>query len=484
MASIDRFFFDRYGFAEADFSRFLAAALSEGGDYADLYFEHTTVSSILVDESLVKTATEGISMGCGVRVIAGEQTGYAYSDDLAPEKILKAAKIAARIASGPAHISTVGLSTVQPPHDFYPVALPSTERELAEKLDLVVRADRAARAHDPRIKQVRVTYGDQARHVLIAGSDGRVVTDFQPLVRLGVFTIAQEGSNLQSGSSGGGGRVGLEFFVGEHAPERFAGEAARQAIVQLEAQEAPAGEMEVVLGPGWPGILLHEAVGHGLEADFNRKGISAFSGRLGQRVASDLCTVVDDGTIPGRRGSLNVDDEGEPSQKTVLIEQGVLRGYLEDKLSAAILKTTRTGNGRRESYAHIPMPRMTNTYMLAGQDDPQGIIRSVRRGLYAVYFGGGQVDITNGKFVFSTSEAYLIEDGKITAPVKGATLIGDGPSVLTRVTAVGNDLKLDPGIGTCGKDGQSVPVGVGIPTIKVSQLTVGGTAPRGMSSFQ
>jgi TldD protein len=319
--------------------------------------------------------------------------------------------------------------------------------------------------------------------VLIAGSDGRVVTDFQPLVRLNVFTIAQDGSNLQSGSSGGGGRVGLEFFSGERSPEHFAKEAARQAIVQLEAREAPAGEMEVVLGPGWPGILLHEAIGHGLEADFNRKGISAFSGKMGQRVASDICTVVDDGTIPSRRGSLNVDDEGEPTQKTTLIENGILRAYLQDKLSSDILKTTRTGNGRRESYEHIPMPRMTNTYMLAGQDAPDDIIRSVKHGLYAANFGGGQVDITNGKFVFSASEAYLIEDGRITSPVKGATLIGDGPTVLTRVTAVGNDLKLDPGIGTCGKDGQSVPVGVGIPTIKVSSLTVGGTAPRGGQSF-
>ncbi len=483
MTTPDRFFLERFGLAEASLSQYLGAALAEGGEYADLYFEHTTSSSLLVDESLVKTATEGISMGCGVRVVAGEQTGYAYTDDLAPEKILKAARIAARIASGPARVSTVGLSALEAKHDFYPVALPSTDRELADKLELVVRADRAARAYDPRIKQVRVTYGDQIRHVLIAGSDGRVVTDFQPLVRLNAFTIAQDGSKLQSGSSGGGGRVGLEFFSDERAPEHFAKEAARQAIVQLEAREAPAGEMEVVLGPGWPGILLHEAIGHGLEADFNRKGISAFSGRIGQRVASEICTVVDDGTIPARRGSLNVDDEGEPTQKTVLIENGVLRGYLQDKLSAGILKTTRTGNGRRESYEHIPMPRMTNTYMLAGSDAPEDIIRSVRRGLYAVNFGGGQVDITNGKFVFSASEAYLIEDGRVTSPVKGATLIGDGPTVLTRVTAVGNDLKLDPGIGTCGKDGQSVPVGVGIPTIKVSQLTVGGTAPRSAQSF-
>jgi len=483
MAEPDRFFYSRFGLTDADLARYLASALSAGGDYADLYFEHTSTSALLVDESLVKTATEGISLGCGIRVVAGEQTGYAYTDDLAPEKILKAAQIAARIASGPAHVSTVGLSALSTGHDFYAVARPSTDRELTDKLALVERADRAARAHDSRIQQVRVSYGDQVRHVLIAGSDGRVLTDFQPLVRLSVFAIAQDGTKRQSGSSGGGGRVGLEFFSGERSPEHFAREAARQAIVQLDARDAPAGEMEVVLGPGWPGILLHEAIGHGLEADFNRKGISAFSGRVGQRVASDICTVVDDGTIPSRRGSLNVDDEGEPTQKTVLIENGILRGYLQDKLSAGILKTTRTGNGRRESYEHIPMPRMTNTYMLAGQDAPQDVIRSVKKGLYAVNFGGGQVDITNGKFVFSASEAYLIEDGQVTAPVKGATLIGDGPTVLTRVTAVGNDLQLDPGIGTCGKDGQSVPVGVGIPTIKVSQLTVGGTAPRSTQSF-
>jgi TldD protein len=479
----ERFFFERYGLTQAGLERLLAAALSEGGDYADLYFEHTTTSSILVDESLVKSASEGISMGCGVRVLAGEQTGYAYTDDLTPEKILKVAKIAARIASGPARLSSVGVTEVDRPYNFYPVVLAPTDRDLADKLELVERADRSARAYDPRIVQVRVTYGDQIRHVLVAGSDGRVVTDFQPLVRMSVFTIARQNGNLQSGSSGGGGRVALEFFQGESSPEHFAREAARQAIVQLDAREAPAGEFEVVLGPGWPGILLHEAVGHGLEADFNRKGISAFSGRMGQRVASEICTVVDDGTIPNRRGSLNVDDEGQPTQKTVLIENGILRQYLEDKLSADILKTTRTGNGRRESFEHIPMPRMTNTYMLAGTDDPQDILRSVKRGLYAVYFGGGQVDITSGKFVFSASEAYLIEDGKVTAPVKGATLIGDGPTVLTRVTAVGHDLKLDEGIGTCGKEGQSVPVGVGIPTVKVSQLTVGGTAPRDATSF-
>ncbi len=483
MAQKDTFFADTYGIAPGNLEQYLAAALSDGGDYADLYFEHTTTSSVMMDESLVKSASEGISMGCGVRVLAGEQTGYAYTDDLEPAKILKAARIAARIASGPARVSTVGLSAVEPPRNFYPVASAPTDRGLEEKLNLVRRADAAARAYDPRIQQVRVSYGDQIRHVLIVGSDGRAVPDIQPLVRLSVFAIARQNGSFHSGSYGGGGRVGLEFFADDHSPEHYAREAARQAIVQLGAREAPAGEMEVVLAPGWPGILLHEAIGHGLEADFNRKGISAFSGRVGQRVASEMCTVVDDGTVPARRGSLNVDDEGAPTRQTVLIESGILRGYMQDKLSAGLTRAERTGNGRRESYEHIPMPRMTNTYMLAGQEDPQEIIRSVKRGLYAVYFGGGQVDITNGKFVFSASEAYVIENGKITAPVKGATLIGDGPTVLTCVTAVGNDLRLDPGIGTCGKDGQSVPVGVGIPTIKVSQLTVGGTAPRASSSF-
>ena len=479
----DQFFNNRFGITPQDLEKYLAAALAAGGDYADLYFEHTTTTSILIDESLVKTATEGISMGCGVRVLSGEQTGYAYTDDLGSAKIFRAARIAARIASGPARVSTVGLSTLDSAHNFYQLVHPPTDSDLEEKLELVRRADQAARGYDARIRQVRVTYGDQIRQVLVAASDGRVAADKQPLVRLSVFAIAQQNGNLQSGTSGGGGRVGLDFFRGENAAEYHAREAARQAIVQLDARDAPAGETEVVLAPGWPGILLHEAVGHGLEADFNRKGISAFSGRMGQRVASELCTVVDNGTIPGRRGSLNVDDEGTPTHETVLIERGILRGYLQDKLSAGLLKADRTGNGRRESYEHIPMPRMTNTYMLAGPDDPQDILRSVRRGLYAVSFGGGQVDITSGKFVFSASEAYLIEDGRITAPVKGATLIGDGPTVLTHVAAVGNDLKLDPGIGTCGKEGQSVPVGVGLPTLKVRRLTVGGTSLSNAQSF-
>ena len=344
------------------------------------------------------------------------------------------------------------------------MTLPSVDAEITAKVELVMRADEAARAYDPRIREVRASYGDELRNILVVGSDGTFAEDSQPLARMNVSCIAKTEGNSARGSAGGGGRVALDFFFGEKTPEYFAKEAARQAILQLDAREAPAGEMEVVLGPGWPGVLLHEAVGHGLEADFNRKKTSAFAGLIGKRVASEKCTVVDNGTMPWRRGSLNVDDEGNPTQETVLIEKGILKGYLSDKLSARLMGMANTGNGRRESYEHIPMPRMTNTYMLAGQDDPQDIIRSVKRGMYAVNFGGGQVDITNGKFVFSASEAYLIEDGQITAPIKGATLIGDGPDVLTRVSMVGNDLKLDEGVGTCGKDGQAVPVGVGIPT--------------------
>jgi len=475
MQSERKFFEERFGVSEPDLEKYLAAALSAGGEYADLYFEYRASSSISLDESLIKSATQGVSAGVGVRVISGERTGYAYSDDLSSEKILKAARIAAQIANGPARVSTVGLSELRLVRNLYPVVVAPTDVEIAAKLDLVFRADKAARGYDPRIQQVRAGYADEVRHVLTVTSDGGISGDFQPLARMSVFCLAQDGKVIQRGSSGGGGRVELSFFLDEKTPEHFALEAARQAIVALTAVEAPAGEMEVVLGPGWPGILLHEAVGHGLESDFNRKKTSAFSGLLGQKVASELCTVVDDGTIPGRRGSLNVDDEGTPTSQTVLIERGVLKGYMQDKLSARLTKGALTGNGRRESYMHIPMPRMTNTYMLSGQSDPQDILRSVRRGLYAVQFGGGQVDITNGKFVFSASEAYLVEDGRITRPVRNATLIGDGPEVLKHVSMVGNDLELDEGIGVCGKDGQSVPVGVGIPTIKVDRLTVGGT---------
>jgi TldD protein len=469
-----RFFFDKYGLSHADVEKYLAAALSAGGDYADLYFEHSVSSALTMDESMIKSAARGLSAGCGVRVVTGERTGYAYTDDLSPARILHAARTAALIASGPSQQPKVGLQQGKR-HDLYPIATPTVDAELGKKLDLVMRADKTARAYDPRIKEVRASFADELKQVLVLGSDGSFAEDTQPLARLSVFVIARSETNSAHGNSGGGGRYALDIFQTEKSPEHFATEAARQAILQLDARECPAGEMEVVLGPGWPGILLHEAIGHGLEADFNRKKTSAFAGLLGQRVASDRCTVIDNGTIANRRGSLNVDDEGSPTAETVLIEKGILRNYLSDKLSAKLMGLPNTGNGRRESYEYIPMPRMTNTYMLAGDDDPGDIIRSVKRGLYAVNFGGGQVDITNGKFVFAASEAYLIEDGKVTAPVKNATLIGNGPDVLTRVSMVGNNLQLDEGVGTCGKDGQSVPVGVGLPTIKIDRLTVGGT---------
>ncbi len=471
----DSFFAQKFAIASPDLERYLGEALSAGGDYADLYFEYIVTTSISMDESIVKSATQGTSVGVGIRVISGERTGYAYSDDLAPEKILKAARVAAHIASGPAKIDKTALEP-GPQRDLYPVLTAPTDTSLAQRVQLVKRADQAARDADSRVYLVQVSYADSVRHVLVATSDGVISADKQPMTRLNVSAYARQGdAPPQNGYHGGGGRVGLEFYD-EHTPEYFAKEAVRQAIVLLDSVEAPAGEMTVVLGPGWPGILLHEAVGHGLEADFNRKGVSAFSGKIGQQVASPLCTVVDDGTIRNRRGSLNVDDEGMPTQKNVLIENGILRGYLQDKLSSRLLHEKPTGNGRREGYQHFPMPRMTNTFMLAGEDDPADIIRSVPRGLYCATFGGGQVDITSGNFVFSASESYLIEDGKITRPVRGATLIGNGPESLKHVSRVGHDLKLDEGVGVCGKEGQSVPVGVGIPTIRIDKMTVGGTA--------
>jgi TldD protein len=477
-ASHKRYFFDKFGVTERLLERCLGEALSAGGDYADLYFESVTATSLGVDEQIVKSASQGTSAGCGIRVLSGERTGYAYTDNLSPERLLHAARTAALIASAPAKQTVQGFVEA-PAADLYPVPLGGFDLDLAARLELILRADRAARAYDPRIVQVRASYSEELRRILIAASDGAFASDTQPLCRLNVFVIAKEDANITKGSAGGGGRAGLEQFTGSRSPETLAREAARGAILQLGAVPAPAGEMEVVLGPGWPGILLHEAVGHGLEADFNRKKTSAFAGLIGQKVASSKVTVVDNGTIAGRRGSLNVDDEGSATQETVLIEGGILRGYLTDKLSARLMGAANTGastgSGRRESYQSIPMPRMTNTYMLAGDDAPEDILRSVKRGLYAVNFGGGQVDITNGKFVFSASEAYLIEDGKITAPVRDATLIGNGPEALKYVSMVGNDLKLDEGIGTCGKDGQSVPVGVGMPTIKLDKMTVGGT---------
>jgi TldD protein len=473
-------FAGRFHITQRDLEDYLAEALSQGGDYADLYFEHLLTSSISIDESIVKSASQGVSMGVGVRVIAGERTGYAYTDDLAPEKIRKAARVAAHIAAAPAKVEKVDLDAGfrgRPRNNLYPLVTAPAETEFAERVDLVKRSDRAARAYDSRVFQVQAMYADNLRQVMVATSDGVLSVDRQPLVRIGVSVLAQRnGGAPQRGYAGGGGRVELRFFLNEKTPEHFAREAAREAIAMLDAAPAPAGEMTVVLGPGWPGILLHEAVGHGLEADFNRKGVSAFTGRIGQKVASELCTVIDDGTIPGRRGSLNTDDEGHPTARNVLIENGVLRGYLQDKLSSRLLRAPSTGSGRRESYAHIPMPRMTNTFMLAGQSDPEEIIRSVPRGLYCANFGGGQVDITSGNFVFSASESYLIEDGKLTRPVRNATLIGNGPEALKYVSMVGSDLRLDEGVGICGKEGQSVPVGVGIPTLKIDRMTVGGTA--------
>ena len=469
-----RYFFEKLGLTERLLERCLGEALSAGGEFADLYFEAVTSTSLGMDEGIVKTAAQGISVGCGVRVLSGERTGFAYTDDLSAERLLKAARTAALIANGPQVERVQGFTEAKTP-SLYPVAGVGGDAEIAEKLKLIERANKAARDFDPRIVQVRAGINDELRRILIAASDGTFASDTQPLARFNVFVIAKDENNTARGTSGGGGRVGLEFFEGEKSPEHFAREAARTAILQLGAVAAPAGEMEVVLGPGWPGVLLHEAVGHGLEADFNRKKTSAFAGLIGQKVASEKVTVVDNGKMPGRRGSLNVDDEGNPTQETVLIENGILRGYLSDKLSSRLMGMPNTGSGRRVSYKAIPMPRMTNTYMLNGDDEPADILKSVKRGLYAVNFGGGQVDITNGKFVFSASEAYLIEDGVVTAPVKGATLVGNGPEALKYVSMVGNDLALDEGIGTCGKAGQSVPVGVGMPTVKLDRMTVGGT---------
>lgn len=469
------FFRDRFGIVYADVERLLGAALSRGGDYADLYFEYTSSGSVQLEESIVKSATRSIKQGVGVRVISGEKTGYAFTDDVSMESIERAARTAAAIARAAEFVSPVRVQGTAPLRDLYPVDAPASDALLEEKIELLRRADDAARSADRRIRDVQTGLADEYRVVMIATSDGLLTGDVQPLARFNVMCIADDDGNRQQGRAGGGGRFGLDGFLGTSSPESLAGQAVHQALVQLDAREAPSGTMEVVLGNGWPGILLHEAVGHGLEADFNRKRTSAFSGLIGQRVASELCTIVDDGTIPSRRGSLNVDDEGHDTTSTVLIEKGILRSFINDRLNAGLMGVERTGNGRRESYQHIPLPRMTNTFMLAGNDDPEEIIRSVKRGLYAVMFGGGQVDITNGKFVFSASEAYLIEDGKITAPVRGATLIGNGPDALTRVSAVGHDLKLDQGVGTCQKDGQGLPVGVGLPTIKIQDMTVGGT---------
>ena len=471
-------FFDRnFGIGTRALDKVLATAMGKKADYADLYFEYRKNEGVSLEEGLVKNCSKSIGNGVGVRVLAETKTGYAYTDDITIENLEVAARTAQYIAQNRQSQLPVAVGRMPgETHDLYPVKVSATDVPLDKKVALLYEIDRYARGLDPRVKNVFASLGSEYKVILVASSDGRVVGDIQPLTRLNVTCIVEEDGNRQVGSFGGGGRVEFGFFIDAKDYERYARQAVRQAVLNLSARDAPAGTMDVVLGPGWPGILLHEAIGHGLEGDFNRKKTSAFSDRIGQRVASELCTVIDDGTIPSRRGSINVDDEGTPTQCNVLIENGILRGYLQDRLNAGLMKMPLTGNGRRESYAHIPMPRMTNTFMLAGESAPDDILRSVKKGLYAVSFGGGQVDITSGKFVFSASEAYLIEDGKVTAPVKGATLIGNGPDVLTRVSMVGADLRLDEGIGTCGKDGQSVPVGVGLPTIRIDGLTVGGTA--------
>ena len=470
-----QFFFDRFGLTAGQIDSLLSTALQRGGDYADLYFEYRVSNAVNIEEQIIKSAAKAIVQGVGVRVIIGEKTGYAYTDEIAFDWIKRAAETAGHIARSGGARQVIGVNATPNARNLYPVETPMSFVELTNKIELLKQADEVARRYDTRIREVQSSLSDEIKYVMIASSDGRLVGDVQPLARFSMSCIADDDGNLQVGRSGGGGRVGIDFFNNELTPEYFGKDAARQAIVQLDAVPAPAGTFEVVLGSGWPGILLHEAVGHGLESDFNRKQTSAFSGLIGQPVASELCTVVDDGTLPGRRGSLNVDDEGQTTSRTVLIENGILRGYMSDYLNSGLMKSERTGNGRRQSYKHMPLPRMTNTFMLGGEDSPEDIIRSVKHGLYAVQFGGGQVDITSGEFAFSASEAYMIEDGKITAPVKGATFRGNGPESLKHVTAVANDLALDLGVGMCGKDGQSIPVGVGMPTIKISEMTVGGT---------
>jgi TldD protein len=473
--SPERFFHDRYGVSPTALEHALGSALTRRADYGDVYFEFRTTAAVSLEDGLVKKASKDIAQGVGVRVIAGEKTGYAYSDDVTVATIEQAARTAGHIAGDTGGARAVALRPARPSRDLYALPAPTVETPLPQSIALLEAIDREARRHDPRVKNVMASIVFEHKLVMIVTSDGTLVSDVQPLARLSITCIAEDAAGRQQGTYGGGGRQPFSFFLEGDRHLRFAREAARQAVLNLDAVDAPAGEMTVVLGSGWPGILLHEAIGHGLEGDFNRKGTSAFAKLLGAKVASELCTVVDDGTIANRRGSLNVDDEGTPTSRTVLIEKGILRGYLQDRLNARLTGMALTGNGRRESYAHSPMPRMTNTFMLAGESAPEDILRSVDRGLYAVSFGGGQVDITSGKFVFSASEAYLIEQGAVTRPVKGATLIGNGPDVLTRISMVGHDLALDEGIGTCGKNGQSVPVGVGLPTIRIDGLTVGGT---------
>jgi TldD protein len=444
-------------------------------DYADLYFQNAFSESWFLEEGIVKSGNYSINRGVGVRAISGSKTGFAYSNEIDLPSLIKASDAARSISHQSIEGQQCHVQSQKHP-SLYSSNNPLISLNDAEKISFLQKIDQLARSLDPRVIRVMANLTASYSTILIVNIEGKMVADVRPLVRCNVTVLAENASGRrEQGTAGGGGRYDYQTFIQGNKAEEYAREAVRQALVNLEAIAAPAGMMPVVLGPGWPGVLLHEAVGHGLEGDFNRKGTSAFAGRMGERVASPLCTVVDDGTLAERRGSLNIDDEGTPTQCTMLIENGVLRGYIQDKLNARLMGVEPTGNGRRESYSCLPMPRMTNTYMLAGQSDPQEIIRSVKKGIYAVNFSGGQVDITSGQFVFSSSEAYLIEEGKITSPVKGATLIGNGPEVLNKVSMVGNDLALDTGIGVCGKEGQSVPVGVGQPTLKIDEMTVGGT---------
>ncbi len=466
--------FDPTSLDESGIEKLIRSMLNSHIDDADLYFQSCSYESWSLEDSEVKSGSYSIDRGVGVRAVSGDKTGYAYCDDIllpAMERAASAARSIAVSGSGTQHPVKIATSAVARYQSINPI----DGMTKLEKIALLESIDKEARRIDPRVTQVNASLSASYEVVIIAGLDGRMMADIRPLVSISVSVIVEQNGRRESARSGGGGRVAYSYFTEKERAMSYVREAVREALVNLDAEAAPAGLMPVVLGPGWPGVLLHEAVGHGLEGDFNRKGLSAFSGRIGEQVAAKGVTVVDNGTLPDRRGSLSIDDEGTPTQCTTLIDDGVLVNYMQDKLNAKLMGMKPTGNCRRESYGHVPMPRMTNTYMLAGQYDPAEIIKSVKRGLYAVNFGGGQVDITSGQFVFSASEAYLIEDGKITRPVKGATLIGNGPDVMKKISMVGHDLSLDQGIGVCGKDGQSVPVGVGQPTLKIDALTVGGT---------
>ena len=475
LATAKSLLLDPFGLDEGHLSRALSAIKAHQVDDADLYFQYTRTEGWSLEEGIVKTGSFSIDQGVGVRAVAGEKTAFAYSDDISEASLMDAATTVRAIATAAQNKRTkVPARKVSASRSLYPSLDPMSTLDSTAKVKLLEKVEKLARAKDPRVVQVMAGLATEYDVVMVARADGTLAADVRPLIRLSVSVIAEQNGRREAGSSGGGGRFGLAYFD-DALVQTYVQEAVHAALTNLDARPAPAGEMTVVLGPGWPGVLLHEAVGHGLEGDFNRKGSSAFSGRIGQRVAAKGVTVLDDGTMADRRGSLNVDDEGHASQKNVLIEDGILRGYIQDAMNARLMGVKPTGNGRRESYAHVPMPRMTNTYMLGGDKEPGEIVASIKKGLYATNFGGGQVDITSGKFVFSASEAYWVENGKILYPVKGATLIGSGPESLKKISMIGNDMRLDSGVGTCGKEGQSVPVGVGQPTLRIDGLTVGGT---------